>query len=89
MLNTSRAFVLTTDDPEARGRVMISILGQPAETIWADVPQPYYTADPALGPELGDEVLVTFENGNLQCPFVIGRIRTRSGPAWRSGRIDQ
>ncbi|NDA11982.1 MAG: hypothetical protein EBZ15_05005, partial [Actinobacteria bacterium] len=70
------AIVTDTEDPEAMGRVLLSFpwLSETYVSPWARVVQP--GAGEMLGwqilPEPTDEVLVAFENGQLNSPYVIG-----------------
>ena len=70
------AVVTDTEDPEAMGRVLLSFpwLSETYVSPWARVVQP--GAGEMLGwqilPEPTDEVLVAFENGQLNSPYVIG-----------------
>jgi uncharacterized protein involved in type VI secretion and phage assembly len=70
------AVVTGNDDPEQQGRVKIQLpwLAADYESDWAPVVQA--GAGPNSGsvwmPEVHDEVLVAFENGDIGHPFVIG-----------------
>lgn len=70
------ALVTNSDDPEKMGRVKVEFpwLGEETESYWARVVG--IGAGPDRGffvtPEVGDEVLVAFEHGNINHPFVIG-----------------
>ncbi|MDA2988218.1 MAG: VgrG-related protein [Actinomycetota bacterium] len=70
------AIVTDTEDPEAMGRVLLSFpwLSESYVSPWARVVQS--GAGEGLGwqiiPEPTDEVLVAFENGQLNSPYVIG-----------------
>ena len=70
------AIVTDTEDPEAMGRVLLSFpwLSETYVSPWARVVQP--GAGEMLGwqilPEPTDEVLVAFENGQLNSPYVLG-----------------
>ncbi len=70
------AVVTGNDDPVAQGRVKIKMpwLSGDYESNWAPVVQA--GAGPNSGsvylPEVGDEVLVCFENGDVSHPYVIG-----------------
>jgi len=70
------AVVTGNDDPAGQGRVKIRLpwLSGDYESNWTSVVQA--GAGPNSGsvylPEVGDEVLVSFENGNVSLPFVIG-----------------
>jgi uncharacterized protein involved in type VI secretion and phage assembly len=61
-----------TDDPASLGRVRVRI---PiiAEFRWARVVRPAAEAN-FLAPAVGDEVLIAFEGGSLDQPFVLGSL---------------
>lgn len=65
-------------DPLSKGRVQINLPNQTSRsTLWAPVVS-------AIGPggqmEVGDEVLVAFENGDLARPYVLGMLWQSSSP---------
>jgi phage protein D len=68
--------VTDNQDPDKLGRVKISLpwLGDNAETWWARVAAP--GAGPDYGmvwvPQVGDEVLVAFDRGAIDQPYVLG-----------------
>lgn len=70
------AVVTDNDDPAKQGRVKVRIpwLGDNAETWWARVAAP--GAGPEYGivwvPQVGDEVLVAFDHGMIDYPYVLG-----------------
>lgn len=70
------ALVADNEDPKGLGRVKLTFPWRDVsdESYWARVAAPM--AGPDRGqfflPEEGDEVLVAFENGNLQHPYVLG-----------------
>jgi uncharacterized protein involved in type VI secretion and phage assembly len=70
------ASVLSCDDPEGQGRVKLQYPWLPDEpdSAWAPIAAPL--AGPGRGlwfmPEVGDEVLVAFEKGNFDYPFIVG-----------------
>jgi uncharacterized protein involved in type VI secretion and phage assembly len=70
------AIVTDAEDPEAMGRVLLSFpwLSETYVSPWARVVQ--FGAGEKLGwqilPEPTDEVLVAFENGQLNSPYVLG-----------------
>src|ERR1700681_1734571 len=72
------ALVTNVKDPEKQGRVKVCfprLPGKP-ESDWARVAQP--AAGPGRGfywlPEVNDEVLVAFERGQANLPYVIGAL---------------
>jgi uncharacterized protein involved in type VI secretion and phage assembly len=74
-----------TDDPESLGRVRVRI---PiiAESRWARVVRPAAEAD-YLAPAVGDEVLIAFEGGSLDRPFVLGSLW--NGPPKSSKKLQR
>lgn len=70
------AVVTNTDDPDDWGRVKVkySWMSDDAESFWARLAGP--GGGPTAGfiavPEVGDEVLVAFEHGDINYPVVIG-----------------
>jgi uncharacterized protein involved in type VI secretion and phage assembly len=70
------AIVTANEDPEQMGRVKVSYpwLSDDVESSWARVASPGAGPDAGLVwlPEVGDEVLVGFEHGDIQHPFVLG-----------------
>src|SRR5216684_7957850 len=61
------AIVIDTNDPEMQGRVRVTIPAAPETQAWARVAT-------LLIPDLGAEVLVAFEAGNADLPYVIGSL---------------
>jgi len=72
------AVVTDNKDPNNMGRVKVQIpwLGDNVESTWARVAAPM--AGPDRGffflPEVGDEVLVAFEHGDVHRPYVVGAL---------------
>ena len=70
------ALVTDVDDPQKLGRVKIKLptLADDYESDWARVVQPGAgkTAVSVFLPEVGDEVLVAFEHGDIRRPYVLG-----------------
>lgn len=79
------AIVTNNDDPDKLGRVKLKYpwLADEVETSWARVAAP--GAGPEAGlvwlPEVGDEVLVGFEHGDISAPFVLGGLWNGRNPA--------
>jgi uncharacterized protein involved in type VI secretion and phage assembly len=69
--------VHSLDDPEGLGRVQLSFPwmgeGEP-QSNWARIAVPMAGAERGMQfmPEVGDEVLVAFEQGELRLPYVLG-----------------
>jgi uncharacterized protein involved in type VI secretion and phage assembly len=70
------AVVTQNKDPDRMGRVKLRFpwFDQPRESAWARVAMPLAGDDRgfALIPEVGDEVVVSFERGDLRFPVVLG-----------------
>lgn len=71
--------VTNIEDPESMGRVKVMIprlSGKEGESTWARVAS--FMAGPERGafflPEIDDEVLLAFENGDLSLPYIIGAL---------------
>ncbi len=68
--------VTNTDDPDDMGRVKVKFpwLGDDTESFWARVMGMGAGKDCGffVVPEVGDEVLIAFEHGNINYPYVIG-----------------
>jgi uncharacterized protein involved in type VI secretion and phage assembly len=72
------AIVTQNRDPDGYGRVKVRFtwFDQPRESVWARVALPMAGDDRgfAMIPEVGDEVAVCFERGDLRFPIVIGAL---------------
>lgn len=73
------ALVVAIDDPQRRNRVQLRLIGcddaeQQDAAIWARVVCPFAGRDRGafLMPDVGDEVLVVFQNGDPSLPLVVG-----------------
>ncbi len=72
------AIVTNTDDPKDVGRVKVKYpwMSDDAESFWARVINP--GAGPEAGffciPDVGDEVIVAFEHGDFNEPYVLGGV---------------
>jgi uncharacterized protein involved in type VI secretion and phage assembly len=82
------AEVIAVDDPDRLNRVQIRLLsfdgiGDHDGPIWARVAAPFAGADRGAFfiPDVGDEVLVTFVNGDPRWPIVVGGLWNGSAPA--------
>lgn len=82
---TYLAKVESVDDPEGHSRVQIKLLSFDGVTdqdalLWARVAAPFAGADRGafMIPDVGDEVLVTFINGDTRFPVVIGSLWSAS-----------
>lgn len=70
--------VQTHDDPEGLGRIKVELpyQQQGSEAVWVRMLAQYAGADRGIFflPEVGDEVLVGFEGGNAEHPYVLGSL---------------
>lgn len=89
----ARAVVRANEDPEKLGRVRVeypAFHGESASTPseWARLCVPYASENHGAWflPEIGDEVLVAFENGNLDHPIVLGALYSGAKKPPTSGR---
>jgi Rhs element Vgr protein len=79
--NSQRAVVKDNKDPEKLGRVRVQFLWQQEQdanlmTPWIRIAQPHGGGDKGFYfiPEIEEEVIVGFENGNAEKPYVIGTL---------------
>lgn len=74
--------VISNDDPMALGRVKVAYSMREEtddnkdDSGWARVAAPYAGAEKGAYfiPDIGDEVLVAFGEGSLECPYIIGSL---------------
>jgi len=78
---TQRAVVMENKDPEKLGRVRVQFLWQKEQdenlmTPWIRIAQPHGGNNKGFYfiPEVGEEVMLGFENGNAEKPYVIGTL---------------
>ena len=82
------AFVADNFDPEKIGRVRVKFAWQPDDSDaspWIRVSLPFATdgAGVKFKPEIGDEVMVNFEEGNVERPYVSGFLLSpRTNKTW-------
>lgn len=78
LMGCATGIVTNIEDPQNEGRikVMFPWLADQTESHWAPVVSMY--AGPDRGsyiiPEVGDEVLVMFERGDISSPFIVGSV---------------
>ncbi len=72
------AIVTNLKDPESLGRIKVTFpwLAKESETDWVRVMSFYAGKDMGVffPPEVGDEVLVVYQKGNVNAPYVIGSL---------------
>ena len=90
-----RAYVAESGDPGKLGRVCIRYPWQNKDDVsspWIRMAVPFAPNDSTNGggmlftPDEGDEVLVDYENGNIEHPYVIGSLYTGRAKAPGKGR---
>jgi len=85
---TYSAEVVSVEDPESLSRVQVRFLSYDGVDsqdgpVWARVAVPFAGTERGsfLLPDVGDEVLITFVNGDPRLPVVIGGLWSQSAPA--------
>ncbi len=92
LTETQSAVVTDTNDPDGLGRIRVRFFWQTEkdQTPWLRIVTPYAGKNKGFYfvPEIGEEVLIGFENANAQKPYVIGSHFTgKSKPDdWKSDK---
>lgn len=77
VMGVTTALVTNLNDPEAMGRIKVKYawLGE-AESTWARLASPMAGAERGWWclPEINDEVVIAFEHGDINRPFIIGSL---------------
>jgi uncharacterized protein involved in type VI secretion and phage assembly len=91
-IETQQAVVRDNKDPEQLGRVRVQFLWQKEQdndliTPWIRIAQPHGGGDKGFYfiPEIDEDVMVGFENGNAEKPYVIGTLfhnKQKPGKQW-------
>lgn len=97
--STQHAFIAANGDPESYGRVKIRYPWQQESddpSPWIRMAVPFAPNNAPAGragfffePAVGDEVLVDYENGNIEHPIVTGSLYSRRNPAPKSWRREE
>ena len=70
--------VTNNQDPEGQGRVKVKFpwLADQVESQWARIASPMAGKDRGMFflPEVDDEVVIAFEHGDMNCPYVLGAL---------------
>lgn len=74
--NLKSAIVTNLEDPDALGRIKVKIPSLDIETLWVRYLSTHAGSDHGWFslPEVDDEVLVGFENGNMDMPIALGSV---------------
>ena len=72
--DTQTAIIIDNNDPAGLGRVQVKFAWQAENTPWIRMTNPHAGSGKGMYfiPEIGEEVLVAFEAGNAEKPFVLG-----------------
>jgi Rhs element Vgr protein len=93
---TQVAKVMDNNDPEKLGRIKVQFLWQEPENTespWLRILSPHAGENKGLYfiPEIGEEVIVSFEGGNAEKPYVVGSMyhgKAKPESAWVTDKND-
>jgi len=98
VMSPQRAKVMDNKDPEKLGRIRVQFLWQEEQdpslmTPWIRIAQPHGGDDKGFYfiPEIDEEVMIDFENGNAEKPFVVGTLyhaKQHPGKTWPTDSND-
>ncbi len=84
-IENQTAIVTANDDPSDMGRIQIRYHWQSTDTNkpfspWIPVAQPFASNDAAIkfAPQVGDEIMIGYEYGEIERPFMIGALATKT-----------
>jgi len=92
---TQTAIVKENNDPEGMGRIKVQFPWQQkngAMTPWVRIVTPHGGGDKGFHfiPELEEEVLIGFEGGNAECPYMVGSLyhKSKQPESWKTDAND-
>ena len=98
VMSPQRARVMENNDPKKMGRIRVQFLWQEEQdpnlmTPWIRIAQPHGGDDKGFYfiPEIDEEVMIDFENGNAEKPFVVGTLyhaKQHPGKQWPTDSND-
>jgi uncharacterized protein involved in type VI secretion and phage assembly len=74
-----RAVVIGSDDPLQLGRVQITVPGVSHGGPWATIVVSSTGQDGGVPPAVGTDVVIAFEAGNPERPYVLGHVLAARG----------
>ncbi len=76
-----RAVVVGSDDPLRLGRVQITVPGVSNDAPWATIVVPSTGQDEGVPPAGATDVVIAFEAGNPERPYILGHVLAARGGA--------
>ena len=84
-IESQKGIVTANDDPSSLGRIQFRYTWQDPESDkpsspWIPVAQPFASKDAAIKfvPQVGDEIIIGYEHGEIGRPFMIGALATKT-----------